>query len=289
MIPFLTFSTIQFLLFLFVPGSGYHLSQMWKIYIWPNQQLWFLMSVFNIFILVGLLDSFKMLETPRRYFTVCLIAAILHISLRFPGAFSAYGVNYLFPFFLLGYGIKRYPDIFLSKRTLPALAVIFIISVSVQPLYYAITHISGDPPFHFRRVIDLLVPFSGFPLLFYYRKPFPALAFFGYYAFGIHLFHRVSVTAVRLLFQAFNIQDPFQIFFGYLIGGIAVALFFQVICEQFNLTSKLVLGLKTKPDKPLLALSFFTPRIAGEKTAQAAAPLDMEKPVLVLDSGNRLL
>lgn len=257
MIPFLIFSTVQFLLFtFFAPEPEYGLNHLWKIYIWPNQQLWFLMSVFEIFIIVGILDSFKALETPKRYFTVCLIAALVHVSIRFPGAFSAYGVNYLFPFFLLGYGIRRYGDIFLSKRWLPTLAVIFLISVCIQPIYYAVTKITGDPPFHFRRIVDLIVPFSGFPLMFRYRKTVPLLAFFGYYAFGIHLFHRVSVTAVRLIFQAYHIQDPLQIFFGYLIGGVLIALFIQVFCEQFVLTSKLVLGLKKKPEKTLIATIF---------------------------------
>lgn len=264
MVPFLAFSTIQYLFFLFVPDSGYKLTQIYKIYIWPNQQLWFLMAVFNIFILVGLLDSFNWLATPKRYFGVCLFAALAHLTLRFPGAFSAYGVNYLLPFFLLGYGIKRYPHIFLSERYRSALTVIFLISVCIQPIYYAVTNISGDPPFLFRRTLDLVVPFSGFPLLFHYRKNLPLLTFFGYYAFGIHLFHRVSVTTVRLLFQSLNIQDPFQIFFGYLIGGIGLALFFQVICEQFALTSKLLLGLKNKLDHPLLSIPFLTVKTSSE-------------------------
>lgn len=256
MIPFLTFSTVQFLFFLCVPGSGYELGKMARIYIWPNQQLWFLMAVFIIFILAGILDSFKALATPRRYFTVCAIAALLHVTVRFPGAFSLYGVNYLFPFFLLGYGLKRYPAVFLEKRYFPVLAVVFLISVSIQPVYHALTHVSGDPPFHLRRVLDLMVPFSGFPLLFYYRRPVPFLAFLGYYAFGIHLFHRVSVTGVRLAFQSWNIQDPFQIFIGYLTGGILLALLIQVLCEQFTFTSRAVLGLKGKPEKPLLPVLF---------------------------------
>ena len=34
---------------------------------------------------------------------------------------------------------------------------VFLVSVSIQPIYYAVTGIRGDPPFHFRRVLDLRV------------------------------------------------------------------------------------------------------------------------------------
>jgi surface polysaccharide O-acyltransferase-like enzyme len=249
MIPFLTLTAIQFLVFSLFPESGYHLSELYKAYIWPDQQLWFLLAVFIILVITGCLDSLKALSTPKRFLTVCLIAAVLHASVRLPGAFSAYGVNYLFPFFLLGYGLKRYALYFMQPRYFPLLGFIFVISVSIQPFYHAATQITGDPPFHLRRLVDLAVPFSCFPILFYYRRPVPVLAFFGACSFGIYLFHRISVSLVRAGYEAFNVQDPLQIFTGYLAGGILLALLFQKLCEQSDLTSRLVLGLKAKPGK----------------------------------------
>jgi fucose 4-O-acetylase-like acetyltransferase len=254
LVPYLTFSTIQFILFCFVPSSGDHWSEFWKIYILPKHQLWFLLSVFNIFIVVGLLDAFTWLETPKRFFSVCVLAILLHCSFEMTGGLSIYGVNYLFPFFLLGYGIRRYASYFFSQRWALLLTSVFVVSFLFKPIFYTFIHTGLS--FYGGRLLDVIVAFSGIPILFHFRRPIPWLAFFGYYAFGIHLFHRVSVTAVRLPFQAWNIQDPMLIFFSYLFGGVIIALLIQVFCEQFTWTSRLVLGLKNKPEKTLIATIF---------------------------------
>ena len=159
-----------------------------------------------------------------------------------------YGVNYLFPFFLLGYGIRRYASYFFSQRWALLLASVFIVSFLFKPIFYTFMHTGLS--FFGGRLLDVIVAFSGIPILFHFRRPIPWLAFFGYYAFGIHLFHRVSIMAVRLPFQALHIQDPMLIFASYLIGGIIIALFMQVIFEKSAITRVLVLGLK-KTQKPV--------------------------------------
>ncbi len=251
MVPFLFFSTFQFIFFCFVPASDYKLQEIWKIYIWPNQQLWFLFSVFNIFIIVGMLDSFGFLKTVKHYVLVCVIAIFVTICFRFPGAFSIYGTNYLLPFFLLGYGMKRYPELFFKKQFFPVLAIIFFGGLCITPLYHAFHPelAQADLPFYLRRIVGVIVPFAGFPILFFYRRTLPILAFFGYYAFGIHLFHRVSVTATRLVFDSIHVNNPILIVIGYLAGGVVLALIIQVVCEHNSLTRKLILGLKSKPDQ----------------------------------------
>lgn len=273
LVPFLTFSTIQFILFCFVPNSGDHWSEFWKIYILPEHQLWFLLAIFDIFVLMGLLDAFKLLVAPKRFFGICAVAIILHCSFKMTGGLSIYGANYLFPFFLLGYGVRRYGSYFFSKQSAFWSVGIFTVSFLFKPFFYSL--LNGEIPFHAMRLLGIIVAFSGIPILFYIRKPVPWLAFIGYYAFGIHLFHRVSITAVRLPFQTFNIQDPLLIFSTYFIGGIVFALLIQVLCEQFTITSKLILGLKNKPEKTLLA-TLFKPVIQPPKPLEVSVPAILE-------------
>lgn len=263
-IPFLVFSTFQYLFFLTVPGYTYRLDHLYRAYLWPYQQLWFLLSVFDIFLLIGLLDSLHLLDNKWKYIAWCLIAGILNVCFEMPGIFSIYGANYLFPYFLLGYGLRRYPELFFSMRTRILCAFVFLISFVIHPVYLAFHPNHPDMPFFYARLLGCIVPFSGIPLIFYFRKTIPFLAFFGYYAFGIHLFHRVSVTLVRLIFQSFEIHNPMAIFSGYLVGGVFLALLMQAFFEQYPLTRVCILGIK-KDEKPKAWKEIFSPSVSSKE------------------------
>ncbi len=240
LVPFATFTTIQYLFFS-LTTTDYPLQNIFKAYIWPDQQLWFLVSICWIFLIVGTADAMKLLNTPKRYGIACLIAVALHVSFELPEALSITGVNFLLPFFLLGYGLRRYSGILLTKPFVRASLIIFPISFLLKPILYQFNHFLS---FHEYRLLGLIVAGTGIPLMFYYRRPVPALAFFGYYAFGIHLFHRVAGQSTRLMFQSFNLQAPVLIFFIYMIGTVGIALLMQLVLERIPWAKVYVLGLK---------------------------------------------
>jgi len=243
LIPFFSVSTIQVIVFSLFTVSGYSLTQIPKFYIWPDQHLWFLAAVFQIFIMVGLLDVFKLLDSSKKYLAVCLLTFIPHVAFGLPKILALSGVNYLLPFFLLGYGLRRYPDLFVTRKNLPLFIIVFLLSFSIKPAYLAVYQQLIENH-SFRRMAGIAAAFTGIPLIFYFRKPVRWLAFIGYYAFGLYLFHRISVLFIRSLFQTLSIQNPYAIFFGYLIGGILIALIMQLFLERFSFTRIWILGLK---------------------------------------------
>lgn len=243
MIPYITLTTFQH----FLLPSYYPVNHFYQIYFFPEHQLWFLFSIFNIFLMIGLIDACGGLETPRRFLAVCAAAIASHILFEMPRAFSLFGVNYLLPFFLLGYGIRRYSQYLNSARWLVISFSIFLVSFFFKPFYYTVFH--QALPFHALRILGIIVAFSGIPILFKYRQPVPWLAYFGYYSLGIHLFHRLSVSAVRSTFAHFQIHDAVITFSVLMAGGVFIALLMHFVCDKFSLTRRLVLGMN-KQEKP---------------------------------------
>ena len=259
LVPFLTFSTLQFLLFSFLPGSGDHLNEFFSIYLWPRHQLWFLFSVFNIFLIVGFLDACHAMETPARWKAVLAVSMVLHVLFEMTHAFSLWGVNYLMPFFLLGYGLRRFPQEFFSKPRIYWLMAIAAVSFSLKPVLYAVFDVTLEPLYY--KSLGLVVASSVVPLLFYFRRPVPALAYLGYYAFGIHLFHRVTAAGMRLWLEPLGIHNALAVFFVYLAGAIFLALVMQFVFEKTQITRTLILGMK----KPSARIVPDYPNLPSEK------------------------
>lgn len=241
MIPFLAVSTIQYVIFSLLPMSNHpSLQEIYKVYIWPHEQLWFLYSIFEIFIIVGVLDAFKFLDTPRKWGLCLALSLVLNIFFQPTKAFSIYGVNYLMPFFILGYGVRRYSELLFCRRAVAIYAVV----ASAAVVFWSFLYVKPFLPGLAHKVVGLIVTFSAVPLLFHYRRSVPFLAKIGYYAFGIHLFNRIAVSATRAAFEHFNFHNAAIQFATYMVLGIALAIGIQLILERYSLTRTFILGLK---------------------------------------------
>ncbi|MBX7431131.1 acyltransferase [Mycobacterium sp. Y57] len=113
LLPLLTVGTLLFVTQRAVPGTNYkpHLDEYYRIFIYPYEHLWFLQSIFVIFVLVGLLDAFGLLNTACRALVALAVSLAMFEVIPVPqyaDIFSASGVLRLLPFFLLGYMLNRY-------------------------------------------------------------------------------------------------------------------------------------------------------------------------------------
>jgi hypothetical protein len=248
MIPFLAVSTIQYLIFALLPmQNSPALENIYRVYIWPHEQLWFLYSIFEIFVIIGVLDAFNVLSTPKKWLACLAVSLVLHVFFHTTGAFSIEGVKYLMPFFLLGYGIRRFSGLLCSRKALRIYALLGLVSA----LGWALLYVRPILPENAHQCVGLLVTFTAVPLLFHFRPSVPFLARIGYYAFGIHLFNRIAVSATRAVFEHLNLHNTLVQFTTYMILGIATAILAQLILERFAFTRRFILGLKpeVKPKK----------------------------------------
>ncbi len=242
LIPFFAISTLQYIVFSLLPLSPERpvLSDIPQIYLFPYHQFWFIYAVFLIFLFVGALDAFNALSTLRKW-SYCLLASLLlntTIDYMSTNIFSIPGVNYLLPYFLLGYGIRRYASHLHSSWMLKVLAGLFILSFGAQQ-YFHFAHISLN--FHGHRILGALVAFSGLPLLFYFKRPIPIFAWLGGYAFCIHLFYLFGVGASHLVFHTV-IKSTTLIFLVSLASALIFPIAVQHLLERTSLTRRLILG-----------------------------------------------
>lgn len=241
MIPFLAVSTLQYFILSFLPMSEQPaLREIYMIYVWPHQQLWFLYSIFEIFVIVGILDSFKALETPGRWFICLAISLFCNILLEPTHAFSIYGINFLMPSFILGYGFRRFSSLLFSRAAIIIYLVVAICGMGVRTLLYF-----NDPlpalPF---KLLALSLTFSAVPLIFRYRFTIPILAKIGYYAFGIHIFNRIFISMIKTAFEQVGYRGAALQFFTAMIVGVLCAIGLQLLLEKSRFTRRAILGMK---------------------------------------------
>lgn len=245
LLPLVSVGTIHFLIQHFVPGTNakYPLSDLWRIYIFPYEHFWFLQSIFLIFVLIAVLDHFKLIVTFRKWLIVFLIAALIRtFILPFPGNFfSINGFLNLLPFFLLGCGIKRFENIFSGKETIKLSLIVFVISVFLQQFTW-FSNIKLN--FFEFNLLSICVACPGIIVLFYIRKDITIISKIGYYAFGIYLFHVFGAAGSRIFLGRFGIDYHLTIFTSGLILGLGVPIIIELILEKSTIMRRLFLGLR---------------------------------------------
>jgi fucose 4-O-acetylase-like acetyltransferase len=105
-------------------------SEMWRIYLFPYQHLWFLQSIMIVFVGIVALESLHVFDKPWR----CAVA--LGIALVLPQFFapqndwfSITGAVRLLPYFIIGLGLNRFRHL-LQHPALPWIAtVVFVVFI----------------------------------------------------------------------------------------------------------------------------------------------------------------
>ncbi len=240
-VPFLVVSTIQYIVFSLLPMQNHPpLQDLYRVYIWPHEQLWFLYSIFEIFILIGVMDALNLLNTPLKWSVWLTLSLASSLLITPPHAFSLFGVNYLMPFFLMGYGIRRFSKQLFLKKAIIAYGTVAFFS----GLLWVALFLKPFLPEKAHHMVGLLVSFSAVPLLIYFRPENGVLARIGYFAFGIHILNRMVVSGLRAVFENNHLHNTIVQFTAYVVCGVLISIIIQQFLEKFTLTRRLVLGLK---------------------------------------------
>jgi glucans biosynthesis protein C len=245
LLPMISVGTLNFIIQYFVPGTNTNneLSQIWRIYFFPYGHFWFLQAIFLIFIIIALVDHFKLISTKEKWFFVFLLATIARcFRSYFQGDFFSFShfLN-LLPFFLLGCGIQRFRELFTAKKNLTIILVLFIISVIIQQ-YTLSEGKTFDYPEYI--ILSFFVASSGIPLLFYIRKNISFLSKLGNFAFSIYLFHVFGSAGTRIILTKIGIMNNSILFTVGLVFGLGVPVILEIIIEKSNVLRLIFLGLK---------------------------------------------
>jgi peptidoglycan/LPS O-acetylase OafA/YrhL len=159
----------------------------------------------------------------------------------YPNVFSINGFFSLLPFFILGCGINRFPDLFTLKAFIKPVGILFILAMLYQQYIWFSGSILSQMGI---AALSIFVGTSGIIILCYIRKDIPLMSRIGYYSFGIYLFHVFGTAGSRILLSKFDIGNNAVIFSVGLSLGILIPIIIELNLEKFKITRRLFLGLK---------------------------------------------
>ncbi|APE09687.1 hypothetical protein BO226_11140 [Rhodococcus sp. 2G] len=249
-LPLLTVGVLLFGMKLVVPdtNSKPKLSEFWRVYVYGYEHLWFLQSIFLIFLTVGVLGAAGALCTVPRWAACTAVALLLFVFVRVPDTANVFSINgaiRLLPFFLIGYGMYRF-KLFSFRRweLLGALAVF----AGVYSIRLAVIVNDLEPQDAVRRALSLAVGVGGVMLLYSLRKliAYRWLAWIGGFSFGIYLLHVFGSAGARIALGKVGIDWDPAVFVVCLAVGVGAPIIFQLLFGRWNIVRTLLLGEKPR-------------------------------------------
>jgi fucose 4-O-acetylase-like acetyltransferase len=246
LLPMVFVGSLQYIMNAITPNVNQPvpLEEIWKIYVFPYGQFWFLQALFLVFIVITILESSKALSTLKGWAIIFGIATLVLIFAEPRLPFNFFSFNrflYLFPFFLLGLGINRFSEKLFTKQNILILLVIFVSGITVQQLkWFGVLNFStvGFNP------LRVIVGITGIWLIFHIRKPNKWLAELGYYSYGIYLFHVLGTAGLRIFAKAVGLESLPMTFILGLAFGLGLPILLELVLLKSAILRRLFLGLK---------------------------------------------
>ncbi len=247
LLPMFVVGACYFLLQYLTPGTNRkgNLADIWRLLFFPYTLFWYLYSLFLVFLVVAVIDSFHKMETFNSWLVILLLTLTILvfrdmvIPVETPNYLSYKGAIYLLPCFILGVGLNRFKPVFQNRIFFYSTLILLILSVIIQQLsWYKVL----DYPMVKDTGVGLLLGITGTILLL--RLPWKVgwLVWFGSFAYSIYLFHAFGTAGGRIIIQKFGIQSTPVIFAFSLIAGLGLPILADYLLSKFGLTRMLFLG-----------------------------------------------
>jgi glucan biosynthesis protein C len=259
LIPMILVGGLYYIVQNLTPGTNYSnsLKEIWKITIYTNTFYWYLHSLFLVFLVVGILDSYKLIKNSFSIVVVALISIFIliyrdtMISEEFPNYFGFKGAIYLFPFFVIGVGVQRFKSIFHNKILIIVLTTILLGSLILQQLVWF-----GALDYQFSEIggLGLIIGLFGAIVIFKSKLNIKSMVWMGNYSYGIFLFHSFGTSGGRIILHKLGIQNTSLVFFFSLFLGLFLPIAVEKVLDRFNITRLLFLGRAIKKKSTSLEL-----------------------------------
>ncbi|MCX2747042.1 acyltransferase [Arthrobacter sp. MI7-26] len=256
LIPLLVVGTLVFWAKMLNPFSSasVELGDWWKVYFFGMDHVWFLQAIFLIFLAAGMLDAIGFLGKFPGWLTVTALSALLHVSALVP-AIDFLGIGpavRLLPFFLLGYGLKRFPPE-LSRLWLGFLVLALI--AAFFPRILALNEVIAIGDIRVDRSLAMVIGIASVLVLFHFRKALTCrfLTWVGGYAFGIYLFHYFALPIIWIGSRAIGMHSELVKFALGMAAGISFPILLQILSRRSRWARFALFGEKLAPPKELVA------------------------------------
>lgn len=235
LIPMATVGTLYFLTQYFIPGTNMkgNLSAIWKIYLFPYTIYWYLPSLFLIFLIMYVIDKYKLCQTPVKWLLLFIFtwgASLIVKTLlppSVPNLLSFKGAIEQFPYFVVGIGIQRFNEILYIKNRKKAYLVLAVTGLILLQ-YKWICQINHTTPIEWYIYTLPLWVSATIMLLFHQTRSNHFFVWLGSYAYIIYLFHGFGTSGGRIILTRLGIQSEILIF----VVATCIALFSPILVEK---------------------------------------------------------
>ncbi|WP_164983978.1 acyltransferase family protein [Cellulomonas endophytica] len=270
LVPLVVVGTLFWLTQTLVPGTNSGGSTpLWRVYLFPYEHFWFLLSLFVIFLAVGVLDAAGLLRTTRALGVAVAVAAVLAVVTSAHGwwnLLSLDGALNLLPFFLLGVLLCRHGSGPMTRRgPLAAAAVATAALLGVQ------TWLRLPDPEAEGLGLDALGVVVGVLAVVTLVAVRPVLGrsrllvWVGPFVFGIYLFHSFATAGTRIVLGRLGFGEAIPLVFALsLLAGIVFPILLRVTVGRVGWLSWALFG-----ERPYRSRR---ERAAARAVAPAAAP-----------------
>ncbi|MGW5072955.1 acyltransferase family protein [Rhodococcus sp. NPDC004095] len=250
LIPLITVGTLLYVALETVPDTNSKPSgvALWHTYVFGFEHLWFLQSIFLIFLIVGLLDSCGALASRPSWAVMTIAASVAFVVVHIPptaDVFTISGAVRLLPFFLLGYGLRRHAlfDLRGNQALLAVAAFAAVYSVRLL-VVFRVYRIDA----HSDRALTIAVGAIAVVLIYSARHLANArvLVWIGGFSFGIYLFHVFATAASRIALEHLGLHARPELFVVGLVAGIAAPIALQLAVRRTRVLHTLLFGEKTR-------------------------------------------
>lgn len=252
LIPLVTVGLLLFVLQISVPGTNSRpeLNELAWFFVFPFHygHLWFLQSMFLIFLTVAALDACGVTRTRAGWAIATVSALVVFVAVRVPSSADVFSVNGYFrllPFFLIGYGLHRY-GVEKGRRVAVGVTLLAFLAVYSARTIGTVNEWNLAP--RVDRVLELAVGMTGVVLIYSARRlvDWAPLAWVGGFSFGIYLLHVFGSAASRIFARAMGIDADVALFVIGMVAGVGLPIMFQLIFGRWNLVWVGILGEKRR-------------------------------------------
>ena len=199
LLPLFTMTTVLLLMRAAVPGAnkvpGWE--DVLRAYLFRFEHLWYLQSLFLIFVVMAFIDGWEFIRRSRGW--LALILGWFAVSLVLPlNQFFGYaGLVQLMPFFLAGYGLRRWPALLQARGAMPLAWLCFIAGMVLEQLDYRGVLPLSDSIAEKWGVLNLIAGSAFCFLAVRYRRPIPGFGLVGEFSFSIYIFHTIGMAVAN--------------------------------------------------------------------------------------------
>lgn len=246
LLPLIFVGGLYYIIRYFVPGTNFKdpLTEIWKLLFYPYTLYWYLPSLFIIFLVVSILDSFNLIRTFRDWISVMALATVLlfiettdaiQITTNY---FSFKGAMFLFPHFIFGIGLNKFKHL-ITKFNIKVASFFLILCIIIQQfLWFSKLEIG----LNYTTLLSFIIGVTFSLLMLSLTINIKILTYIAKYAYSIYLFHAFGTAGVRIIFNMLNITNALLIFSVSIIVAIGLSIITEIALNKLAITRLLFLG-----------------------------------------------